>query len=253
MFKGLRNRLHRKFMHFRLQPIRVFCFHHVSKVFDPMTMWKEDWTQLDSLKEMLLRQRNEGVEFISLPLAHEKLKHDWFRRKKYAVLTADDGYKSVLSIIPWLTEENIPITLFINTHYLDGKSWSDSNSELAQGIITNRGAKSGDEKLNIYLSEEELHQLSQNPMVTLGMHGHEHTDFVRSTEEEFVKDVTTCQDLLSAYKHSIPYFAYPWGHNNAWLDEQLRKLGIVPVLINKALNYDNTNYINRTAVEEHYK
>ena len=253
MFKGLKHRLHSKIMHFRLQPIRVYCFHHVSEVFDPVTMWEEDWTQLDTLKQMIIQLRNEGVEFISLQEAHEKLKHDWMRCKKYAVLTADDGYKSVLTIMPWLTEENIPITLFINTHYLDGKSWSDSNDKLAQSIVKNKGGKSGNEKLNIYLSDEELKQLSQNPMVTLGMHGHEHTDFVHSTEEEFVKDVAACQEILRAYEHYVPYFAYPWGHHNTKLDMQLRKHGIVPVLINKALNYDNTDFINRIAVEERYK
>ena len=238
-------------MKMRLQPIRVLCFHHVSEEFDPTTMWEEDWIQLSTLKQMLLQLRNEGHEFISLQEAHEKLKRDWFRRKKYAVLTADDGYKSVLNIIPWLTNENIPLTIFINTHYLDGMSWSASNDKLVQILKKNKEWNVG-EKLNIYLSNEDLNQLSHYSLVTFGMHGHEHTDFMHHTEDEFVQDITTCQEVLSAYAHYISYFAYPWGHHNAKLDTQLKKRSIVPVLINRALNYNNTDFINRIAVEAHY-
>lgn len=51
-------KIRRKLLKLRLQPIRVFCFHQVSETFDE---------------------------------AYEKWKHNWYRRKKYAVLTADNN------------------------------------------------------------------------------------------------------------------------------------------------------------------
>ena len=101
-------------MKLRLQPIRVFCFHQVSDEYAPLTMWEEDWTQTELFKRNIQNLKERGYTFISLPEAYFKLKNDSFRREKYAVLTADDGFKSMLNILPWLIEQRIPVTLFVN-------------------------------------------------------------------------------------------------------------------------------------------
>ena len=114
-------KIRRKWTKLRLQPIRVVCFHQVSDEYNPLTMWECDWTQTELFKRNILNLKRQGVIFLSLSEAYDKLRHDWYRRKKYVALTADDGYKSILNILPWLEEQKIPITLFINTKYLDGK------------------------------------------------------------------------------------------------------------------------------------
>lgn len=234
-------------MHLRLQPIRVFCFHHVSEEYDPLTMWKCDWTQIDQFKRNILHLKTKGVEFTSLPEAYKMLKTDRFRCKKYAVLTADDGYKSLLNILPWLEEQQIPITLFVNTKYMDGKSWSDVNEEQA------RRAKADVDMLsevcpNLYLSKDELRQVAAMPNVTIGMHGHEHLDAVRLKDEEFKDNVQKCQDALQGIPHTIPYFAYTWGHRLHPKEKILKEMGIVPVSVQENLNYD-TDYIDRFAID----
>ena len=231
-----------------LQPIRVFCFHQVSDVYNPLTMWECDWTQIDQFKRNIMHLRANGVEFISLPEAHEKLKHDWLRCKKYAVLTSDDGYKSILNILFWLEEQKIPITLFINTKYLDGQSWSEINEEQA------KRAKPDVDMLqdvcpNLYLSMEELEEIAISPYVTIGMHGHEHLDATKQTIEDFRKNVQRCQEAIQNVPHVIPYFAYAWGKHNAETDAVLNKKGLIPVLVQGSKNYCDTKFIDRIAID----
>ena len=110
-------KLQRKWMKLRLQPIRVFCLHHACEQFDAEAMYPCDWMALDELKQKIIALRNQGYQFISLTKAYHHLKKDYFRRKKYAVLTFDDGYKSLKEVLPWLEEQKIPATLFINGKY----------------------------------------------------------------------------------------------------------------------------------------
>ena len=248
----LHRMIKRKWIKIRLQPIRVFCFHHVSDVYDPLTMWECDWTQTELFKKNILSLKESGVTFISLTEAHGKLKHDWFRRKKYAVLTADDGYKSLLNILPWLEGQQIPITLFINTKYMDGQSWSTINEEQA------RRAKEDVDMLKdvcptLYLNVKELKNVATSLYVTIGMHGHEHLDATTQSLDDFVKNVRQCQDALQNLPHVIPYFAYPWGRHNEETDMILKEMNLIPVLVNGTKNYNNSGYIDRLAIDGYEK
>ena len=101
-------------------PIRVFLFHQVSDRFDATTMIEGDWTQMDQFKRNINRLRKEYT-FIPLDKAYRKMRRDIFRFRDYAVLTADDGWASLNNILPWLAEQRIPVTLFLNPGYFDGR------------------------------------------------------------------------------------------------------------------------------------
>ena len=121
----------RRLTKLRLKEIPIFLFHTVSESYNPLLWWECDWTQLDLFKQNIMKLE-KLYEFISLPEAHRHLKEDTIRFKKYAVLTADDGYRTLLGILPWLEKKKIPISLFINSCYLDTESWSDINEEQAK-------------------------------------------------------------------------------------------------------------------------
>ena len=122
-------KIRRKLKKLFLQPIRVFCLHHVCEIYDSESMYPCDWMELVKFKQKINALRVQGCHFISLKEAYTHLKNDLFRKKKYVVLTFDDGYKSLTEILPWLEEQNIPVTLFINGKYLDGKSYHDVEKE----------------------------------------------------------------------------------------------------------------------------
>lgn len=214
-------------MKLRLQPIRVFCFHHVSDSFDESTMKIIDWMQTDEFKQAVEKLQKEGYVFISLPEAHEKLRHDIFRFRKYAVFTADDGWASLKNILPWLNERQIPVTLFLNPAYLDGKHFRERETEQ-------------------YLTWNEVNRMhEQYPLVTMGSHGWEHVEVWRQKEIEFEESVRQSNNILEQTPGYIRFFAYPYGRYNGKGNRILKNYGLIPVYVNGEVNYNNVNFINR--------
>ena len=72
-------KIKRKWMKLCLQPIRVFCLHHVCEQFDAEAMYPCDWMALDEFKQKIIALRNQGYQFISLTEAYKHLKTDCFR------------------------------------------------------------------------------------------------------------------------------------------------------------------------------
>lgn len=218
-------KIKRKWTKIRLQPIRVFCLHHVCDQFNAEAMHSCDWMSIDEFKSKVQVMRQNGVEFISLSQAHKHIVSDRIRCKKYAVLTFDDGYASMKEILPWLFENNIPVTLFVNGKYLDGKSYRNTPKEQ-------------------YLTKEELFTIT-TPLVEIGSHGWEHIDANAMAIEEFVSSVQKNIELLSAHPRYIPFHAYTYGGHNHKVDTELYEAHIIPVLVDGMKNYNKTNCIHR--------
>lgn len=218
----------RKWLHLRLRPIRVFCLHHVCEHFDAESMHEGDWMALDEFKQKVLAMQQSGVQFISLSDAHRIISNQQsaisIRFQRYAVLTFDDGYASLKEVLPWLKEQNIPVTLFVNPDYAAGKAYRESLKEQ-------------------YLTPEELAELD----VEIGMHGLQHLDVTKMNEDEF------CEFVEQSYHQSsilnpqsfIPFWAYTWGRHNAMTDKVLKEKGIIPVYIDGVKNYNDASCIHR--------
>ena len=227
MISDLLHRIKRKLTKIRLRPIRVFCFHQVSENFDEQTMYREDWMQLSEFKEEVLTLQKSGYIFISLAEAYKKLRRDWFRSKKYAVLTADDGDESLRNILPWLNEQQIPITLFINPAYLDGKQFRVRSAER-------------------YLMEYELRQFIKSyPLLTIGSHGWAHIDACTQTEQEFEENLTRSIEYLKKLPNYVPFFAYPYGRCTFPVYIATIKHQVIPLLVKGNRNYNYIGYIDR--------
>ena len=223
----LLDKIRRKWAKMRLQPIRVFCFHHVSDTFDESTMEKCDWLSTSDFKQRIDTLREQGYTFISLTEAHTKILTDIFRCHRYAVLTADDGWASLKNVLPWLNEQQIPITLFLNPAYLDGKHFREKETEK-------------------YLTEEDVkHLYEQYPLVTVGMHGWEHANAREQTEQEFKESVRKSQEYLGKMPNFIPYFAYAWGRRNAMTNRFLMENRITPLTVKGGVNYNDGTILDR--------
>lgn len=218
-------RIYRKWKKILLQPVRVFCLHHVCEHFDVATMYVCDWMALEEFKRKIKDLQNQKYQFISLTEAYNHLKKDYFRRKKYAVLTFDDGYKSLLEVLPWLEEQNIPATLFINGKYLDGTSNRENPKEQ-------------------YLKYDELFALN-HLLIEIGHHGWEHTDATRMTIREFEESMQHNMEILCSHPRYIPYWAYTWGRHSEISDLYLRQSNLTPVIITGNGNYKFNGYIDR--------
>ena len=245
-FKVFIKKLRTRLMKLRLRPVRVLCFHQVSDVFEPMYGRIENWTNTEQFKKNLIKLK-ETHTFVSLDDAVKHLRHDVFRIKRYAVLTCDDGYQCVLNLLPWLEEQQIPITLFLSLRYLDGKSY-DSWFESCWKEL------SEDEKARLlesmyfhwnHLKTEEIH--SEN--VTLAIHGLGHDDVSRLDEREFDAYVDECVSMLSGHPRYRPFYAYTWGRHSSENDHVLMKKNIVPVYCDGMNNFGYDGAIHRMWID----
>lgn len=212
-------------MKLRLKPIRVYCLHHVCAEFDAESMNAGDWMQMDEFKERVDTLRRDGVEFISLTEAYRHVCNDWVRCKNYALLTFDDGYASLKEILPWLEEEYIPATLFINGKYLDGKSYRKNSKEQ-------------------YLTKKELFAMN-SPLIEIGSHGWEHIRVTEQTVDELKQSIESNVDLLNKHTRYIPFHAYAYGDHNAISDTLLYNNSLTPILIDGMMNYNDLQVIHR--------
>ena len=218
---------------FLYRPIEVFVFHAVSEEFDENTNKKEDWSSTSDFKDTISVLNNQYT-FISLTDAYHRIKYDLFRRKNYAVLTCDDGYRSILDILPFLEEKKIPITLFINPKYLDGVNKREGYANSPS-----------------YIVYDQLWSIDSK-LITIGMHGYEHIDATKQSIKEFYDSTARCIAVLSNHPRYIPYYAYTWGRYTDSTQNILKKLKIIPVFTDGESNYKFHSGIGRRPIDSYY-
>lgn len=245
MMYDVLNKIKRKWMKLRLQPIRVLCFHHVSDVRDTHVCQESDWTQLNQFK-CNIEHLAQNHTFISLSEACDKLKHDWFRFRKYAVLTTDDGLAYVMNVIPWLEEKQIPLTLFVNTRYMEGDKLKPVHQKWLHEL--NPDADENEIAKRMYLSKEQIWAL-KSQYIEIGLHGHEHFDARKISEAVFEEDIDKCIGILSHHPRYIPAFAYTWGRATNESTVYIQNKGIVPVFVGGGVNYTWENFIDRECID----
>ena len=231
----------KRIIRLRFEPIRVFCIHQVSDELHPLTTCKGDWIQTESCKSALLRLKKEYT-FISLQEAHDKLKNDFSRRQKYAVLTADDGYRCILDLLSWLDENQIPITLFLNAKYVDGHSCSPHimrHARMENAEVTQEELADG-----LYLTEDMLKSMPRG-LVTLASHGYEHVNAAKLALDQFSDQIQKNVTALCQYDSYIPFHAYTWGRHNGKTDAVLEGFNLTPVLMDGQMNYNDSRLIHR--------
>ena len=228
---GFVDRFRRKCRRLRLSPIRVFCFHQVSDTFEPETMWECDWTQTELFKRNILDLKKKYA-FISLPEVTDHLRYDRFRKKRYAALTADDGWASLKNILPWLAEQEIHITLFLNPLYMDGIHHQERETE----------------KL---LTKEDVTELVERyaPYVSIASHGWSHEDCLKMSLDGFRGEVLKAETVLTEIKGKLPYYAFTYGRHNDSQLGVLKKLSLVPVFMDGESNFFDCESVHRELLD----
>lgn len=215
----------RKIVRLRFYPIRIYCLHHVTTLFDENSMNELDWMPLGEFKNKIKSLQENNVKFISLKEAYNHLSNNIIRKKKFAVITFDDGYASLKDILPWLFENKIPVTLFVNAKYFDGVSYRNNSNER-------------------YLTKDEIFSLESN-FLEIGSHGYDHTDASKMNEEEFRTNIKKNINIIKEHPNYIPFHAYTWGRYTLQTDILLNSLNITPVYVDGMKNYNDKNVIHR--------
>lgn len=125
------------------------------------------------------------------------------------VVTFDDGFRSVHEVaFPLLSEAELPFTIFLATSFMGAPMrW-----EGAAGEGTGVG-----------LTWDQLRELADSELVTIGNHTHRHVRPERLSEEE----LEACSAAIEGQLGVTPrHFAYPWGVRvpsaEPWLRERFR-------------------------------
>lgn len=235
----------RKIQRLWCKPIVVFCFHKVSDTYEPLYGGKDDWTQTDQFKRNIMSLRDKYT-FISLEDAYSRLRNDTFRFRNYAVLTSDDGYQCILDILQWLNEMHIPVTLFLSTKYLDGKSydpWFDAHWNLTDEQKCNL-------LRNMYIQSRHLSLPTLNTEnVTLSLHGYGHDEVSWMNAETFRNYVQKSKMALENHPRYRSYYAYTWGHHSKVTNNVLRAKNIVPVYMDGQMNDSWDGAIHRVNMD----
>jgi peptidoglycan/xylan/chitin deacetylase (PgdA/CDA1 family) len=214
-----------------MRPIRVFVFHQVSDVFEPETMWDCDWTQTEVFKRNISALMKK-YKFISLEEVRDHLALDKFRFKSYAALTADDGWASLKNILPWLVNQKIPVTLFLNPSVLDGRHW---NSRETDKLLT------GEEVVRIV--EDGA------PYISVASHGWTHISSKGMSREEFVQSVDKSEKVLERLPAKVPFFAFASGLYRMAQVAYLRDRQLTPVFVDSEDNETDPTLIHRYCID----
>lgn len=229
-YKRIHMRIHCFLKKLRLRPIKIYLFHQVSDVFDNRTMKKGDWTESQLFKNNISTINSE-CHFISLVEATDRIRRDVFRFRKYAVLTSDDGWESLKNILPWLNEQAIPVTLFVNPSYLDGIHFREKNTER-------------------YLHLEDLVEIcAEYPLVSIGLHGWEHIRVSELNEDDFRNSIDKSLEVIREIPSFVPYYCYPYGDHNIMNDRVLKDYGLIPVLVDNGTNVDDSTIVHRILLD----
>lgn len=224
---SLLRKIRKRLTRFRVRPIRVFCAHQVCDKFDAEAMWPADWIETTQFKSRISCLLAQGYRFISLKEAYSHICNDWVRRKKYAVLTFDDGAASVAEILPWLENFSIPVTLFVNPAVLSGAAKRSKPFEV------------------LSIAELQDLEISYASILSIGNHGFTHVSSLELPDDIFRQSVEDAEASLSMYTSRVPFYAYPYGKHTIRHDRYLLHSSLIPVLCDGQKNYTDSLVIHR--------
>lgn len=172
--------------------------------------------------------------------------------KNQLAITFDDGYQCWHSIVfPILKELEIPATFFVNSGLIGLEGDKMFN-------YFRKKCKRTESRLKA-ISKEELFEISQNHLFSIGGHTVDHIDLSESLENSEIEHqiIHDKQEIERLIEQEIHYFAYPFGQlQNAHVKVQkkVKEAGykaaftIIPGFVEDA---ESPFLINRDSLEFH--
>ena len=152
--------------------------------------------------------------------------------KRYILLTVDDAFKSFYqNAWPVLKEKKIPFILFVNTREITSKH---SN----------------------YMSWDQIRELKNSGLVTIGGHSWSHEYFINMKLEEVKKDIQKSHDDYQKQLKQIPdLYAHTFGETSSDIIKLIRDFNYKIIFGQHSgviSRNENINYLPRFSLNENY-
>lgn len=173
------------------------------------------------------------------------------------LLTADDGYTSIIDLLPLLEKENIPLILFVTTGFVEGRVYpyeAEFCDALAATLVKdvdfdkihrqlrhaskkhrervmNEMAKVGRYRRHTlhkrsFLSWAMLRKLNDHPLIRIGSHTDAHLDLKRQSPLTILRELSRSKKLLEKnIGCKITQISYPYGSSNHFVRTAARLCG----------------------------
>lgn len=169
----------------------ILCYHGIDGSSPYSVAYTEFIKQISALKQK--------YDFISLK--------DALQGKNGISLTFDDGFVSIKRVSSYLDANNIPYALFV----------------LSDPMHANRAELDSNEDL---MSDTELREFAQSPLVTIGCHTATHTNLKGSDDAELEYEIVVAKRKLQRIiGKKVEFFAYPKGIYNEQIIKKVRQAG----------------------------
>lgn len=208
----LKQLLKRKIDHF-LHPIKgeIWMLHRV-------TMHKSNVTEMQPyeitpqrLDALLAQYKQSGYRFVSLDEVYTMQQTKRYGRRPFVCVTLDDGYlDNMTEALPVFRKYNCPFCIYMTSSFADSDAtcwWYPEHNAP-------------------FLSREQLRQLAQDPLCTIGAHTVTHPFLSKlSSEEKHQEIIGSKQRLEEILQLPVHHFAYPHGDYDTECEQVVRQAG----------------------------
>jgi glycosyltransferase involved in cell wall biosynthesis/peptidoglycan/xylan/chitin deacetylase (PgdA/CDA1 family) len=262
------------------KPVIILAWHQVSANCIKGLNNPHDWTSAHDFEKSIRYLLRKKFVLISLKEATDILSLSRKRKCRYIVITFDDGYVTLNETLPLLEKYNVPATFFINSAYLNGNtvSWTDIQNfvDSAEDLSSIPGAVKASLKIlkttnnpkeydffrkiaeksypefrnknRLYITREELFAIN-NPLFTIGLHGHEHEHHTCMPPDWCRNNIEVNYTQLKSHPNFVPFIAFPFGAFSANEAIYWEEQGFKTVGCNGMLNFGKSNQLNRVAMD----
>ena len=226
----------------------IWCLHRVVPVRSLYPANRELEITPQYLEQLIENYKKNGFRFITLDeLLNSKCR--FFSRKRVHI-SFDDGFKDVYTnAYPILKKYRIPFTIYLTTDMPEGKAdlwWlqleqyctPEESVDLFRRIYSASGPLAStmhaltnsqpdtDLCKSVSLSWEQLKQMVNEGLCSIGSHTMAHVDLPRESEEKVFAELTDTKDLIEKHLGIRPkHMSYPHSMWNDKVLEMVRKAG----------------------------
>jgi peptidoglycan/xylan/chitin deacetylase (PgdA/CDA1 family) len=186
----------------------------------------------EMFKQHLQAIETSGLTFIEPAQFKNQILEGKPFSKRYILLTVDDAFKSFYeNAWPVLKEKKIPFILFVNTREITSKHPN-------------------------YMSWDQIRELKNSGLVTIGGHSWSHEYFINMKLEEVKKDIQKSHDDYQKQLKQIPdLYAHTFGETSSDIIKLIRDFNYKIIFGQHSgviSRNENINYLPRFSLNENY-